>query len=348
MKRGPQARSAFTLVEILVSTAVLAFLLLILLSITSQVSSTWRQTSGKTEQFRQAREAFDAISRRLARATLNTYWDYDDPAAPSQYVRQSELRFLSGPMSSVVTGAPPAGKSWPGHGVFFQSPLGAAEPGLTNLVGLNSLLNTWGYFVEFGGDDSYRPGILNGTAVQDRWRFRLCELIQPANQMSVYQYTSGTNGSGKPKNLTYTGAEWFEPALSQPGNTRPVHVLAENVIALVILPKLSSQEDANGTDLAPDYLYNSTDTKTDPVINPKNQLPPLAQVTMVVIDENSARRLESGTTMPDLGLDQLFKTASQYEADLATLEKTLIDKRISYRVFTTTVRLSEAKWSKEQ
>lgn len=347
MKRCPQAPGAFTLVEILVSTAVLAFLLLILLSITSQVSTTWRQTTGKTEQFRQAREAFDAISRRLSRATLNTYWDYDDPATPSNYVRQSELRFVSGP-TETIAGAAPGGMRWPGHGVFFQSPLGAAEPGQTNLVGLNSLLNTWGYFVEFGSDAAYRPSILNGSVVQNRWRFRLCELIQPADLMSVYQYTSGTNSSGQPKNLTYVGPEWFQTSLAQAGNARPVHVLAENVIALVILPKLSPQEDPDGTRLAPNYLYKSTDTKADPAINPKNQLPPLAQVTMVVIDENSARRLEEGTGTPELGLDQLFQDAAAYESDLAALEKTLTEKRISHRVFNTTVRLSEAKWSKEQ
>jgi uncharacterized protein (TIGR02599 family) len=347
MKRGPQAPGAFTLVEILVSTAVLAFLLLILLSITTQVSNTWRQTSGKTEQFRQAREAFDAISRRLGRATLNTYWDYDDPANPTKYVRQSELRFVGGPTEDLV-GAVPGGKRWPGHGVFFQSALGAAEPGQTNLVGLNSLLNTWGYFVEFGSDAAYRPGVLDGSVVPNRWRFRLCELIQPADDLSIYQYTSGTNSAGTPKNLSYAGTEWFEPSLAQADSSRPVHVLAENVIAMVILPKLSPQEDPSGTLLAPNYLYRTTDAVTDPAINPKNQLPPLAQVTMVVIDENSARRIEAGTSMPELGLDQLFQNAAGYEADLATLEKTLSNLRLSYRVFTTTVRLNEAKWSKEQ
>jgi len=347
MKRCPKAPYAFTLVEILVSTAVLAFLLLILLSITTQVSNTWRQTSGKTEQFRQAREAFDAISRRLSRATLNTYWDYDDPAAPTKYVRQSELRFLSGPTESLVS-APPSGARWPGHGVFFQSPLGAAEPGQTDLVGLNNLLNTWGYFVEFGSDSAYRPAILDGSSVANRWRYRLCELIQPADKLSIYQHTSGTNAQGAPNNLGYATSEWFEDSLSQAGSGRPVHVLAENVVALVILPKLSPQDDPSGTLLSPDYLYRSTDSKTNPVINPKNQLPPLAQVTMVVIDENSARRMEAGTSMPDLGVDQLFKSASQYETDLATLEKKLVDQRLSYRIFTTTVRLNEAKWSKEQ
>lgn len=346
MKRSPKAPSAFTLVELLVSTAIVALLLVILLSVTSQVTAGWRHTSGRAEQFRQARESFDAISRRLGQATLNTYWDYNDPASPTNYVRQSELRFISG-ATETIAGAAPASRRWPGHGIFFQSPLGASEPGQTNLSGLNSLLNTWGYFVEFGDDTSFRPSILDGSGVEPRHRFRLCEFIQPADQLSVYQHTSGRE-SNEPKNLSYTENTWFAPTLRQAGPSRPVHTLAENVIALVILPRLTPQEDATGALLAPDYRYDSTETRSNPAINPKNQLPPLAQITMVVLDENSARRLENGATMPDLGLDQLFQDAGRYEADLATLEKTLIDQHLGYRVFTTSVRLKGAKWSKEQ
>ncbi len=347
MKPTPKAFAAFTLVELLVSTAIVALLLVILLSITSQVTASWRHTSGRTEQFRQARESFDAISRRLGQATLNTYWDYDDPASPTNYVRQSELRFLSGPTETIAGGAP-SGKRWPGQGVFFQSPLGASEPGQTNLSGLNSLLNTWGYFVEFGDDTAFRPAALNGTGVQPRSRFRLCELIQPADQLSIYQYTSGANGSGKPKNLSYAGSDWFAQSLRQTGMSRPVHVLAENVVALVVLPRLTPQEDATGALLAPGYQYDSTETRSNPLINPKNQLPPLVQLTMVVLDENSARRLENGSAMPNLGLDQLFRDAASYDTDLATLEKTLNGKNLGYRVFNTSVRLKGAKWSKEQ
>lgn len=346
-ERSPKSPDAFTLVEILVSTAVVALLLVILLSITSQVTTMYRHTTSRVEQFRQAREAFDAINRRLGRATLNPYWDYDNPSTPTNYVRQSELRFASG-RTETVAGSVPSGKRWPTHGVFFQAPLGTSEPGQTTLSGLNSLLNTWGYFVEFGSDAAFRPSILDGSPVQPRYRFRLCELIQPADELSIYQYTSGKDSSGQPKNLTYAGSDWFSGTITQTASSRPVHVLAENVIALVLLPRLSTQEDAAGTRLAPDYLYDSTTTRSDADINPKNQLPPLVQVTMVALDETSARRLETATTMPDLGLDQLFQTADRFETDLGTLEKTLRDKHLSYRVFTGGVRLKEAKWSKEQ
>jgi len=344
-QRSLHGKKGFTLVEILVSTAILAMLLVILLSITSQASTMWRYTSGRIEQFRQAREAFDLISRRLSQATLNTYWDYDDPSAPTRYIRQSELRFLSGP-TEAIAGSPPAGKRWPFQGVFFQASLGAAQPGQTDLSGLNSLLNTWGYFVEFGSDDTFRPPILNGSAIPLRYRFRLCELIQPANELTIYDHTSGA-ASGKPKTISYTGNDWFAPALTSSAG-RPVHELAENVIALILLPKLSSDEDPSRSQLAPLYTYDSTTTRSDEKINSKNQLPPVMQLTMVSLDESSARRLENGSTMPNLGLDGLFTDATKYEADLRQLEQTLTQKNLNYRVFTTSVQLREAKWSTEQ
>jgi len=344
--RFPQNKQGgFTLIEILVSTAVMALLLVILLSITNQASTMWRYTSGKIEQFRQAREAFDIISRRLGQATLNIYWDYDDPASPTRYIRQSELRFISGP-TATIAGSAPANATWLTHGVFFQASLGASQPGQSNIRGLNSLLNTWGYFLEFGSDESFRPPVLDGSPVPLRYRFRLCELIQPANDLTIYNFTSGTSGS-QAKNLSYTGKDWFAPAISSASN-RPVHVLAENVIALILLPKLSTEEDPTGAKLASDYTYDTTVSKSDEQTNSKNQLPPLVQITMVSLDENSARRLESGSTMPDLGVNGLFAQASQYEADLRQLEKALADKNLNYRVFTTSVRLREAKWSTEQ
>jgi len=343
-KGSPQGKKGFTLIEILVSTAILAMILVILLSITSQASTMWRYTSGRIEQFRQAREAFDLISRRLSQATLNTYWDYDDPTDPSRYVRQSELRFLSGPTETIAGGAP-SGKKWPFHGVFFQASLGASQPG-QDLNGLNSLLNTWGYFIEFGSDAATRPAALTEDKVPLRYRFRLCELIQPANDLTIYNYTSGKSGT-QPKNLTYTGREWFTSALGS-SSARPVHELAENVIALILMPKLSSDDDASGAQLAPNYLYDTTTSQADEKINSKNQLPPVMQLTMVSLDENSARRLENGSTPPDLGLNGLFTDASKYNDDLRLLEKTLSDKNLSYRVFTTSIKMREAKWSTEQ
>jgi uncharacterized protein (TIGR02599 family) len=71
-KNPHRSAAGVTLVELAVSTAVLALLLLLLLSMVNQTDSVWRQTRGKIEQFREAREGFESMTRRLGQATLNT------------------------------------------------------------------------------------------------------------------------------------------------------------------------------------------------------------------------------------------------------------------------------------
>ena len=66
----------------LVSMAIITFLLVTLLSVTNHISGFFQSTKGKIEQFREARSAFESISRRLSQATLNAYWDYDNPQNP--------------------------------------------------------------------------------------------------------------------------------------------------------------------------------------------------------------------------------------------------------------------------
>lgn len=371
MESGRRATvPAFSLVELLVATAVLSLLLVLLLSITNQTSNTWRYTIGRVQQFREAREGFEAISRKLSQAALNTYWDYNDPLNPTQYLRQSELRFLSGPAESIGAGA--VSNRRPSHALFFNAPLGVSSPPGTDqpdAEGLENVLNTWGFFVEFGDDSDIRPDFLTPAEAPPRFRFRMKELTIPSNYVSIYRYTSGRGATGLPANLTYAGREWFTDAFSL--TPAPVHVVAENVVALVALPKLSPAdlEKVGITDpalqasaLAPTYIYDTTTIgggsryPTDPVkaamLNSRNQLPPLVQLTLVAIDEGSARRLANGSTMPDLSVDSLFQadtdSASRFESDLSQLQNRLQELRLSYRTFTTTVSIKAAKWSTDQ
>jgi uncharacterized protein (TIGR02599 family) len=164
------------------------------------------------------------------------------------------------------------------------------------------------------------------------------ELTEPLESThSIFNYTS-TAG--------YNGTDWFTDLLTST-HTR---VIAENVIALVFLPKLSPKEDPTGILLASEYGYNSTVAKSDASINSKNQLPPIVQVTMVAIDEASAARLANrhGTALPDFGLNHLFKSAADMQTDMQTLEAQLTEQKINYRIFSTDVSIPGAKWSREQ
>ena len=181
----------------------------------------------------------------------------------------------------------------PTHGVFCQAPLGVSDLTLpTATRSLPNLLNTWGCFVEFGDDTSSRPSFLSSaTSFPARYRYRLMEMVTPSERLTVYNLSAQTP--------SWHG--WFTDSLS--GSARPVHVLAENVIGLLLLPKLSPVEEtarrqAGKTMLSTDFHYDSTETNPDGEINSYNQLPPVMEVAMVVLDEASAGRLRRPEQRP--------------------------------------------------
>lgn len=448
----PLRLTAFTLIELLVSTTIIALLMVVMLTMTNQMSKTWRYTTEKVEKFQSARDGFEAMTRRLSQATLNTYWDYVDANGkvrsqflasnvhdnsllskfvPKTYGRMSELRFVSGPMSlplsplTTTAGTPPLNPlidpgwipdmaKFPTHGVFFQAPLGVVTEDVnsTNTYGakygsMDNALNTWGYFVETGDYDE-RPPFITDRITPKRWRCRLMELRLPSEKMGLYDGAT-----------TDTSNNWFQSWLSIPsGNVppRPTRVLAENVMALIIWPKLSKEDEdartaitAPGAQsvLCPNYAYTSN-PKPDPLnspkpynrssgvvwngvltdnvaeiggVNPVNQLPPVVQVTMIAIDERSAKRLAElhGPNSSDtankytLGFDlsQRFLTAcsfnraespttkkgtpftrSKYESymdqDIDEYCKELAAQGVTFRVFSTNVSIRGAKWSRAQ
>jgi uncharacterized protein (TIGR02599 family) len=320
----------------LVATVILAFILVIIFSIVSQTGRLWKSTSSKITAFQNARAAFEAISRNLSQATLNHYNDYYDAswkrttatstnALPANYGRYSELEYVSGPVADLFSGV--GGKV--SHAAFFQAPLGKTDS--TNLVVESpNMLNALGYFVEFGGRTQYDqiPKFLQGTTGSDRKAFRLIEWVQPAEKLEIYDKT---------RHATQQWG-WFQNSLSAGSDCR---VMAENVIALIVLPKKNS----NNTSLSTSYFYDSTTTSY--LADRSYLLPPLLQVTLVAIDEDSAQRLRStyGDSQPPLIPSGAFQDIQNYENDLKQLESALNGvnggPKLNYRIFTTTVSTKE-------
>ena len=298
-------------------------------SLIGAIQDVWKRSSARTEQFRSARQALETISSRLSQATLNPYWvvQTNSSGVPVRYERQSDLRFLAGQAPTLTALAQPGGA------LFFQAPTGYSANGTSRL---DAALNTWGYFVEYGSDAELRPAFLTSTSLPARNRFRLMEFLDPSDELQVFKNTSG--------NSTYTGREWFSTPLGKPERRR---VLAENIVALVVLPRLGITEDPTGIALAPGFAYDSTTVNTDPKLNPRHQLPPIVDIAVVAIDEQSARRI-NWDTKPDFGANALFKIPSDMEADLETLRKNIAAQGLSARVFRTSVPISAARWSTEQ
>jgi uncharacterized protein (TIGR02599 family) len=340
--RGSPA--AFTLVEMLVAAAILLTILGFLLSLTDQTTRIWSGTAAKVEQFREARTGFERVTSRLSQATLNTYWDYNSTTAPTRYERRSELRFIAASGKTLLGGT--GNLTRVTHAVFFNAPMGIATG--ANDRGLANALNTLGYFVELKDDTAQRPPFITTDMVLPRWRFRLTEFAQPTENFSLYQFTSGN-----PNVIT---TQWFSTDVNTANMVAAMQrVIAENVIALIITPRLPKAEEkplqtnATHSPLAPFYSYDSMGTHADPRLNPRNQLPPVVQFTMIAIDDKSADKLDLDATKADVfGVSKLFQDTQKFDADLATLETTLTQNKVRYRIFTTNVHIRAAKWSREQ
>ena len=359
--------AGFTLIEVLVSAGIVVVLMVVLLGMTDQTQRMVRSTSAKVEQFQEARVAFESMTRHLSQATLNTFWDYDNPTKPTKYIRAAELRFRSDSMKNLTGGTGPNGNPQPSHGVFFQAPLGVVDPMINpSLRPLDHLINTWGYFVEIGSDADKLPTFLKNT-VEPRKRYRLMELMQPSEQLGIYT----------PSSQVPTISTWFALSVKAATN-RPVRVLAENIVALIVLPRLSVADEElwkkltkskTAPILAPNYQYDSSNPankqNSDPLLNTLNQIPPVVQVVMVAIDEPSAQRLEDRFgSDPYLGInyapDQLSSSTlfadpaslddstSGKKGDLTKIQESLVSKKLSYRIFSTNVSIRGAKWSRSQ
>jgi uncharacterized protein (TIGR02599 family) len=230
----------FTLIELVASAAVITLLMLMLVQMSKSTADTWKNGLSRAEEFRESRRAFEMVTRRLSTATLNTYWDYEyekgvDPANPKDkppigYQRQSELRFRVLPM----TGRASQTGFHPGFGVFFQSESASVDADDTfwqraypnrndvaPVTRLDGLLNTWGYFLEVADSTVLMPEFLKVNA-PPRYRSRLMEFREDATKLSVYKIANNKKGD-----------DWFMLPIASTEKDRPVHMISENIIALV-------------------------------------------------------------------------------------------------------------------
>lgn len=386
LRRLPRFRAAFSLIELMVSVAVLSILLVIVFQMLEQMQRTWKRTRQTVTEFKDARNGFDEMGRRLGQATMNAYYGYrwekkTLQGIPTRFgreiIRESELHFVSGPSAVLFNGARTTAKgSRPGHAVFFQAPFGfcynrdVKDKDRLQFEQLNSLLNAWGFFVEFNTDELDRPNFLNElrNAPKPRPRYRLMEFRQPTEYLQVYKLGL-RDLSGPKQNETY---KWFTEGLFSVNSTwnsskqsasdetffRTVRPVAENIIAMIILPRQSETEnDAKSIEaLAPDYLYDTRRWQWGSASNAlaqqtRHQLPPIMDITFVAVDETSFSTfavrtgIETVDNDPKLVPEELFERANKMVKDYEELESRLTSLGLEYRIFSNTVRLRESKWT---
>jgi uncharacterized protein (TIGR02599 family) len=313
------SRAGFTILEVMVASAVFVLLLGLLMSTISQTSTVTRRATEKVSAFQGARSAFELLTSKLSQATMNSYWDYDSPTTPTKYIRKSELHFVVGPAGQT----PLPGTSGTGQAVFFQAPGGASEN--PTYGGMENLLNAYGYYIQYEQEDEL-PFRTSSTL---KYRYRLMQAIVDTEDLQVYSSNE------------ITGKDWIKDYNSA--------VLAENIVYMAIWPRKTASEDSTGATLTSNFSYNSRNgASNSPQPETANQLPPTLQVTMVAIDETSAARFCTTSTPPTqitgalAGLFQVSNT-TDFDADLDKLTTSLAQNNIQFRVFTSIVPMRESK-----
>lgn len=322
----------------LLAFTLLAVILLISFQLLSASQNSWKRVSDEAMQFREARLAFEAITRRLKHATLNQYWDYEfnDRGKPVRYTRQSDLHFVSGNLTA-VTDLPPS--QYPTHGVFFQAPLGYTDT--SNLRGLNESLNTWGYFLEFDEHNAETPPFLRNI-VEERPRFRLIELRKPTENLDIF-----SNSEQRRNQSLQDERGWFAEYLTAGNAEQFKRVVAENILALVFTPLYSDTEDNRARPPLP-YDYDSRAGLTDPSATAQSTLhtlPPRLRITLVAATETSIQRTGDSNSTPSYVSQSLFTDSNRYDSDLESLRESLQKERIDYQIFSTVIPMRASKWS---
>lgn len=384
--RANGLRRAFSLIELMVSIAVLSMILVIVFQMLEQMQKTWKRTRQSVSEFKDARNGFEEMGRRIGQATMNAYFGYDYQELTLQgikvrygkeIIRQSELHFVSGP-SPILFGSSQnkSTGSRPGHAIFFQAPFGFCydrdreNKNRLQYEQLNNLLNAWGYFVQFNTDEADRPNFLNSlrNAPKPRPRYRLMEFRQPTEYLQVYKL--GLRDLRSPKQadiykwfgegLFSVNSQWNTQVQSGTDLTffRTTRPIAENILAMIIQPRDSLSTDTNKKpeSLAPDFLY---DTRRWQWSSPtalgaarsRHQLPPILDVSFIAVDETSfatyATRLgiDSIEKEPEIIPKDLFTKGIKIQDDFDEVEKLLKALKLEYRIFSTSIRLRESKWT---
>jgi len=394
------------MLELLVAMSVMALMMVLIGQMFSAVSKSWKSSSGRAGAFVAARAAFESMGRNLSQATLATYLSYADSygnpvplinpsfkpssgtidrtSVPTQYLRMSELHFLTGRAAdlfgyaniSLLDKPDDPGPVPIGQAVFFQAPTSFVQA--QDNRPKSSLLNVLGYYIEFGNDDAFKPGAVS-SLVASRCRYRLMEVAQPAERNGIYESTcevdAGTNLAKYVYDLNWLSKLILTPPKDSLQPLLEKQPLAENIITMALLPRLSPfqkndlGEVAKADELTKNFSYDSRgweDSKYlaknggrsyDPRL--RNQLPPLIELVVVSIDEPSAQRLAqlyggadgssppfaNATVKAAVNLDTLFTNPTQLEDDIKSLEAGLASLQVSYRIFRTGIAMHGAKWT---
>ena len=342
-------RGGFTIVELMVSIAILTMLVVMLVGVFNQVSNTWRLGEGNIDRRRSARALTDYIGVELQGAMLPAEGGAVTPG-------RNNLQFLINPPSSQV---PDEYRN--ADAIFWQAPL-ATETSYGEIAEI-------GYFVRWVPPrlEAQRRGL---TAS----RPALCRFFVNPSRVDTDPKTGTKTVGANPQFLIYSGSnstDWLRTDLlkqiAPAASPTYAGLFAENVLGLWIrayglgtdatdkaqpqeLPRNFYSLPKTTTDTAVGYVYQRpyTDLTGKPATKAERYyLPARVQISIVQIDTHHVARLDAVgakvqamarlTTVRDAAefMDQLRKDAKR-DGRLAALLPGL-------RIYTTEVQLQNAR-----
>lgn len=268
MKKSAQG---WTLVEVLVSMSILALLVVVMAEALNTTQRSWLANRSAAERRQAVDSATGALSRELRQATLQARAGYDTTL--NQVVRDSDLHFVCGPAVELMSGV----SGVCGDAVFFQRP--AADGNVQRA------LQARGFFVQYGGDEAWRPSFPTATPV--RRRFRLLQFHQPAASLTLFRPTSVIGQTSRLAQVTSRADlyQWFaQPVSDSTAYASMVSVVAENVVAMIV------QATPGSARCYDTRRYQWEAGSADAVVS-RHQLPGMMDLTLVMVDEAAWARL---------------------------------------------------------
>ena len=264
-------RQGWTLIEVLVSTSILAVLVVVMAEGLNTTQRSLLASRSAAERLQVTESATRMLSQQLSQATLQTRASYD--TALNRVVPASDLHFVCGPAAELMSGVPGVC----GDAVFFQRP--------GNEGSLQRALYACGFFVQYGGDDAWRPS--GFTTVPAQKRFRLLQFHQPAGSLTLFQPSSVMGEPSRLSQLTSRSDlyQWFDQPINDTARFKScVSVVAENVLAMIVQTSPLAQRCHDTR------RYQWEAGSTEAALS-RNQMPDVMEVTLVMVDETGWARL---------------------------------------------------------
>ncbi len=309
-----RGKRAFSLVEVMVATIILALIVTMLATLISRASQLWIFAEAQNQRRSTGRALLQFIARDLEMATIPVpYPSLNSSAANLQFVTSSTNVIDSSILNP--------------HAVFFQAPV-ASNRSRGDLAEI-------GYFVRW--DTQSQPG----TAKAQLCRFE----VDPSDSQNYRIYAK--NADGTPAN--WLDASTIDQVAPSTAAENYRGWFADNVIALWIRC-LDSQgkpilKAASGTSLNGGYGFDSRQGYLSPSSGAAQYAPALpasVEIVLVAVDAQTAKRIKSPIVATP-GSPENFDKDQSTVGSLAHFVATLPDSvKPGVQVFSTRVYLKNS------